>query len=520
DRQKMLDLAEYCAKRWPTEEETLDNWAILMAVAVGEKDMVEAAKFIARVPEDSPRRADSELKLGQAYWGEYLQATQKEDGEKPSQADLEKMLTDATSWLEKGMARMRKGVEGGGAPTLDLVAAGLSAAQIYVTSGQPEKGLAILQAEKIGPLTLSKANDPLTQQHDIQRETYKVALRAFVAISQIEKATEMMDLLGKTVSADDAQGAANLTQIYVSMGRALEEQINTLRSAGKTDELAATTKGFEAFLTKIGESDGGANFATLNWVAESYYSLGAGYDLPGAKLPPEALAYYQKCGVIDDKLLKATDSPSPDATIAVKLRKARCLRRMNKFKDSVDILELVLKEKGQLLDAQTEAALAFMDWGAAENPLYYNLAMFGARKSVNPQTRREENTIWGWVKMGNVLLANPQFEKPFHESRINVSRCMLAQANAANATNQLDRKKLLNDAFQNIRFTTRVKDFRKLQADLPEVFQQYDQLLITIQKAQGEKGVGLKALLDPVKAASPAGTVPATGAAPTTGAAS
>lgn len=520
DRQKMLDLAEYCAKRWPTEEETLDNWAILMAVAIGEHDMVEAAKFITRVPEDSPRRADSELKLGQAYWGEYLQATQKEDGEKPSQADLEKLLTDATGWLEKGMDRMRKGVEAGGPPTLELLAAGLSASQIYVTSGQPDKGLAILEAAKIGPLTLSKADDPLTKQHDIQRETYKVALRAYVATSQIEKATEMMDSLAKTV-ANDTEGAANLTKIYISMGRALEEQINTLRAAGKAEQLTATTKGFEAFLTKIGESDTGNTFASLNWVAESYYSLGAGFDVPGAKLPPEALDYYTKCISIDDKLLTRKDVPNPDALIAVKLRKARCLRRMNKYKDAVDLLELVLKEKGQLLDAQTEAALAFMDWGAGENPLYYNLAMYGGRKAVNPQTKREENTIWGWVKMGNVLMANPQFEKPFHESRIQVSRCMLAQAAAANAENKLDGKKLLNDAYQNIRFTTRVKDFRKLQTEQPEIYQQYDQIMVTIQKKQGDtKAPGMKALLDPAaKSAPAAGTAPAT-PAPTTGAAS
>lgn len=516
DRQQMLGIAEYCAKRWPTEEETLDNWAILMAVAVGEHDMKQAETFIARVPEDSPRRADSELKLGQAYWTEYLTATQKEDADRPQQAELEGLLTSATGWLEKGMSRMKAGIDAGGPPTLELLAAALSASQIYVTSGQSQKGLDLLNAAKYGPLTLCKANDNLVKQHDIEREVYKVALRAYVATSQIDQATEMMNALQKTVEGD-ADAAANLTKIYISMGRALEEQVKTLRDAKKTEELTATTKGFEAFLTKIGDSEGNT-FASLNWVAESYYSLGAGYDVPGAKLGPEAKTYYEKTLAIDDKLLARKDVPSPDALVAVKLRKARCLRRLSKFKDAVDLLELVLKEKSQLLDAQTEAAVAYMDWGAIDNPLYFNLAMYGARKAVNPMTKREENTIWGWVKMGNVLGANPQFEKQFHESRINVSRCMLAQANAANAENKFDKKKLLNDAYQNIRFTTRFKDFRKLQADHPEIYQQYDDVLKTIQKAQGQTvGIGLKPLIEPQKAAT--GTAPAT-TAPTTGAAS
>ena len=111
--------------------------------------------------------------------------------------------------------------------------------------------------------------------------------------------------------------------------------------------------------------------------------------------------------------------------------------------------------------------------------------------------------------MGNVIMANPQFEKPFHESRINVSRCMVAQALAATPENKLDRKKLLNDAYQNIRFTTRVKDFKALQTSQPEIYQQYDQLLITIQKAQGEvKPTGLKSLLDSPKASTTTAAAP------------
>jgi len=503
DRQKMVEVAEYCAKRWAEEEETIDNWSILMAVAVGDRDMKAATEFLNRIPEKSARRGSEELKLGQAYWSEYLRETQKEEGERMTQADLEKLLTEATSWLEKGMARLQAGTDASG-PTLELVAAALSASQIYVGSGAPDKALALLENKAYGPLTLVKKNDPVTQQHDIGRETYKVALRAYVAASKIDEAKAMMEGLKSTVAPERA---GDLTIIYISMGRALEEQVNTLRAAGKTDELKKTTEGFEVFLREIAKSADGNTFASLNWVAETFYSLGAGFDTPGVKLPKEAEDYYNETLASDKRLLDEINKPgffpeSPDKAVkvadaltAVKLRTARCLRRLNKFKESVDLLESILKEKGQLLDAQTEAAYAYMDWGAAENPLYYNLAMFGARKDA----ATKQNIIWGWVKMGSALSGNPQFEKVYHESRLNLARCHLAQAQLANAENKLDKKQLLDAAYQDIRFTTRIKDFRKLAADLPDIFAKYDDVYKTIQKARGDKATGLKELLETPK---------------------
>src|SRR4029079_13141426 len=107
----------------------------------------------------------------------------------------------------------------------------LSLAQIYVETGQPDKAIAWLENAKMGPLTLVKANNPAAAREAFANETYKIALRAYIAVQpqQIKKAEEVMDLLEKHVQkSGDAAAAENHIGIDITLGRELNQGLHAL----------------------------------------------------------------------------------------------------------------------------------------------------------------------------------------------------------------------------------------------------------------------------------------------------
>jgi hypothetical protein len=524
ERQRMTDIAEYMLKRWPGESETDDAWDTLMRVSVGENNLKAATDCLAKIPDASGKRGAAELRLGQSYWNAYLIAQAKEDADRLPQAELDKLSANAIDLLEKGMARMKANVEAGGAVTVDLVAAALSASQIYLASGKPDKAVALLEDTKIGPLVLSEKKDPIVLAHAvIPVESHKAALRGYVGVQQLDKAEKMMNALEELVKASSGDAAqADLTKIFISMGKALEEQMTSLRRDGKTEELGKVAKGFELFLEKISKREQGNNFQSLNWVSETFFSLGAGYDTQAKDVPAEALAYYTKTLETDKRILDAAKKdktflpqpvvppgtpasaapPANDAQLAVEVRTARCLRRMKKYSDALTMLEAILKAKPMLVDAQTEAAQTLMDRGS-DKPLFYNLAIAGALTQKDPKTGRESKLMWGWAKLAN-MLPGKDFQDASFNARYNMANCRVLQAEKATGE---EKTRFLKDAEGDIRLTYKLKP--DLAAGKTAWTEKFDSLLKTIQKLLGEKPVGLKAFETPAPTKTPAKTTTA-----------
>ncbi|HEX3656498.1 MAG TPA: hypothetical protein VHV55_11855 [Pirellulales bacterium] len=490
DRQKMTGLVEFMAKRWPNEPEVEEAFAIMMAVATFDRDLDDAARWLAKIPAKSPRRADSELKLGEAYRDAYVRAQDDDGPHKPSAAAIDALAKQAETLLGQGLARSRTKVNAGEPVTAEMVAAGLMLAEMQVNAGEPQKAIEVLDDAKIGPLALARAKSPLAASGNFPADTLKVALRAYVAVQNLDQAEAVMNQLDQLMAGKGGAGQGDLTKIYIQLGLSLESQVTNLRKTNKSAELERVTKAFEKFLERIGSRTSGNNFSSLNWVAETFASLAGGYDAGGPKLSTQAKSYYQRALSTDERILATAAKdpaflPSADALLVVKLREALCLRRLGEYKRAVDLLESVLLQRQQLLDAQVAAAQAYMDWGTM-NPLYYNLAILGARKSSRDANGRETNTIWGWTKLATMLGSNPTHRKVYHEARLNAARCRMLQAEAHTGE---DKRKLLKLAAYEIYLTQR------LVPDLggPEMREKYDQLLKTIQKLAGEQPVGLKA---------------------------
>lgn len=497
DRRRLRELAELITQRWPGEAEADEAWMVLVQIAVKERQLDQALQYLERIPASSSNRAEAELRTGNAMYEEYLIASRREGDDRPPQAELDALAARARQTLEQGVQRLRENVASSGEVSRVLAAATLSLAQLYVGTGDAAKALEMLQAPTIGPLQLVTSGHPIAKEGNYAVETYKVALRAYVGMQQLTEAEQAMQSLEALVtSGGDARAAESLTAIYVTLGRELEGQLERLRKANNTEGLAAVSQGFELFLERIATRPGNS-FNSLNWVAETFYRLGAGNDPGSLPVPSQARSYYEKAHTADQNLLaeagRQANFASPDALVAVRLRMARCLRRLGRFEEAINLLVELLKDKPNLLDAQREACLTYEDRGSTD-PRYYLVAIQGARKQKG-QDGRETNLIWGWNALSMRLRGDPKFASDYFDARYRVAWCRYQYAIKQQVPEQ--RAQALKRAEGELTAVFRLNP----NLSGPEMVRKYDDLLRSIQKARGAVPTGLPR-------AAPAGNAP------------
>ncbi len=485
-------IADTIFRRWPGEEEADEAALTLLNFAASQHQLDQALEYLGKISPNSPRRGQAELRAGQVLWSAYLRGSQAPAAERPPQAELDQLKKRAEDVLAGGIARLEK-LEQGQQVDPTLAAAVFTMAQIYVDTGQPDKAVQWLENPKIGPLALIKAGSPAAAREGFAAETYKVALRAYIAVNpqQLKKAEAIMDALDKLVRASgDAKAAENLTAIYISLGRELQAHLQELRKTGKRKEMESVSKAFEVFLDRVTQRDTGANYASLNWVGETYFSLGSGFDEGTAQLSPQAKTYFEKATAAYQRMLEiALKDPKykdqPDSLVAVRMRLADGYRRIGKFDEAIKTILAVLRERQEakkppLITAQVQAAEIYQSRGAADSRAYA-LAINGSDAGKDGA-----NIIWGWSKLSKITMNNPKFAETFHQSRL-----AMAEARRLFALTQKEgpqQTKILENAKQDLWFTY------KLHPDLggEETSARYDRLLKQIQKSLGNKETGLK----------------------------
>jgi hypothetical protein len=483
ERAHIERVAELIFKRWPDKEESDDAALTMLNFTVVEHQFDKALEYLGKISANSPRRGQAELRAGQAIWSAYLRALQEPADERPTAEQMDQLKKLAQDILAQGIARMEK------AEKVDatLAAAVLAIAQIWVETGQPAKAVEWLENPKIGPLGLLTAGSPAVAREGFDIETYKVALRAYIAVQpqQLKKAEDVMDQLEKLVQKDsNAAASANLTAIYVSLGRELQRQLEELRKTGKKEEMQAVSSAFEVFLDRIVKRESGGSYASLNWVGETYFGLGSGFDDGQGPPPAQAKAYFQKAAAAYESMLQiAAKDPKfkdqPESLIGIRLRLADCASRGGDFKAALESLVGILKEKPTRLNVQIQAAQLYQAHGVVD-PKGYAQAIVGGSPGSDGK-----NVVWGWAKISQMTLNRPEFQEAFHQARLN-----LAEARHAYALIEKDeakKKKILEAAKQDLWMTY------KLRPDLGgnETAARYDRLLKQIQKSLGNKETGL-----------------------------
>lgn len=486
EKRRMEGLADFITRRFAGEAEADEAWMTLMIVATNEHDADQILAYLAKIPEQSPRRAEAELKAGQGIWIASLAAARQPEESRPPQEMIDKMRTQAQETLARGVDRIVKSADGVGV-NFTMAAAALSLSQIYVETNHAAEAVKLLEDPKIGPLTLVEAKNPLTGEGTFAIETCKTALRAYAATKQLDKAEKVMNALESAVAkSGDDKGNQTLIAIYRSLGQELENHVAALRKEHRTDDLQAVSNGLDAFLTQVAEKKTGNNFNSLNWVAETYSRLGSAHEGDDDSVSQSAAKYFEKSAAADHKILDAIKADSefagPDAALAVEVRMAKSQRRGGHFKEAIDLLTDVLKKKPMLLDAQREAAYTYQDWGR-ENPATYALAIGGGRKEKDAKGQ-EYNVLWGWTRLAALTRRDKKFQDVFHEASYNQAKCYLLQAQQQNGSEKAASLKKAESAVLLI---------AQLHPDLGggDWPKKYDKLLRRIQKEAGQPETGI-----------------------------
>ena len=502
ETERMKRLAGYITTVWKGEPEAQEAWMMLIDTAVDNRDLELALEHLEQIAPDSPQRGKAELRTGQALWAAYLNASALPEDERPSQEELDQMIQKAQQTLKNGIQRMQKAAADGTPVSYTLVYSVLSLVQIYIGAGQSDEAAKWLDDPEVGPMTLVGAGAKVLDGHDqFTEDTYKAALQAYVGAEKLDKAEAAMNALEKmTTAGGDAEANRRLTQIYIRLGRELQEQLTRLRNENKTTELERVSQGFELFLKKISDREEGNNFSSLHWVAETFFGLGAGLNPGGTTLPAEAKQHYTNAALTYKKILnriKADPDFAPaGADISIVVRLAGCLRALGAYEDAMKLLVLVLRQREKRIDVQIEAAQTYQDWGKVREG-YYEKAIIGGQEVDG------SNLVWGWGGISaRVAAYYDKYTDVFHQARYNLAFCRRELALTKTGS---EKTEMLKQAELDI---TRV--FR-LYPDMggPEWFTKYDKLLITIQKLLAEKGDGLKG-----ESGYTGSNVPASGSSP------
>ncbi len=490
DAGRVLAIAELIAKRWAGQTEADEAYKMLVAFNLQEKRFPEAIAALQKMTPDYTGRAKAELRVGQSLWSEYLRKSRLPEEERPAQEKLDEMKQTALSTLNNGIDQMRAG----GQITSTVANASLSLAQIYTDLSQYDDTIAILEDQQIGPLTLVKNQHPATARAGYAESVYKTALRAYVTVNppRQEQAEQIMNALEAHVAKDGDAGAKDkLTKIFVSLGLQLQKQMKLYQEQKRFNEIAQVSKSFESFLDRINKRDN--DWATRNWIASTYYSLGTG-QRTGKKLNATGKGYFQKAQagfqkILDEVDAKKIEPPSSSSVLGVKLRLAECLQQLGEYRAALDMLSGVLKEKPMMLDAQIAAAECYRDRAQKNNqPKWYKYSIYGGRK--DKKTRK--NAIWGWGKLAKITSRHAQFRDLFYQARFNMTETRYLWALTKKGA---DRKEELQRALNDIRFM--LVSFKQLGDE--RLTAEYERLAKKLQKELNLQADGLKSLKEKAK---------------------
>ena len=495
ETRRMTQIAKFITTRWAGQPQANEAWMMLLDTAVDNRDLDTAQQCLANIDPESPRRAEAELRTGQALWASYVQESNKPEEERPEQAKLDELATKAQQTLEQGIARMRTSVDQGGAVEYTLAYSVLSLAQIYIGAGRSEEAVKWLDDPKIGPMTLVTAKHPATDKENFRIETYKAALRAYVGAqgadeaeeAMLDKAEKAMDALEAAVAeGGDAAAAGKLTEIYILLGRELQETLKRLRQENKNEEAERVARGFEVFLSRISKREKGNTFNSLNWVAETFYNLGASLDPDGDQTPEKAKNYYKSAAATYLSILTKikedeTGKFAPaGAETNIQVRLAVCLRALDEHAKAMKILVNILQQREKRVDVQIEAARTYQDWAKIKGKSgYYTMAIKGGNE------QKGRYLVWGWGGIAKRVAYVEKFRDTYCEARYNVALCRLKLAQRQQGS---EREKTLKMAELDIK-----RDY-SLDPTMggEEWYQKYDALLKAVQRLLGKPAQGLR----------------------------
>lgn len=279
-----------------------------------------------------------------------------------------------------------------------------------------------------------------------------------------------------------AGGSKQAVGTYYLMAQDLSKKMKTAAPAEKK----AMANGFKVILTQISQESG--DLPTLNWVAESFLSLGEELHQGSGKAGSDAKPYFEEASrslqVILDKDAKNSKFLSDDHEIGVQLKLGKVKQRLGDFEGAMKIYSAALRKKSSMLNVQVDAAQLYQDW-ADSDPAKHSKKYINAIGGGEFDRKANKFHVWGWAKLAQVTQRYPQYQSTFVLARYKTAEARVALADSGNG----DKKKHYQSAKDSIIRTM------SIQADFggAEMFKKFDSLFKKIQKGLGDKADGLAA---------------------------
>ena len=419
---RVRDYVAFANEKWGDDDSSPIAQESLLArieAAAAEGDVQGAVDALAKIPEDSPRRASAELKLGRALWTEWTRrgvsesASIDDDAETDaSSVDRDALLELARKSLYDGLERKISSNEGVSDDDATAIYSAYLLAQAYAQQGDAANAEKWLKHPRVGALAVVGRVDNPDESSSVPAfvdDNFRISVLALelrLVASDAERLDEARDLMTRldalvADSGDASDSAAKLTRVYLSLGKRFEERLDALKKqadagdASKRAELEAATKGFETFLNSVADRDEGNGYASLRWIAESYLTIGKGLLDKNGLPTAESAPYFAKARDLCRKLIENIKAnpdyaPSEDAATATLLKVCEILRYEGKYQTAYKNLVSILTKSPNNVDAQWEAATLLEAWGRVD-PLYYTKAIAG-----DAPTTPGKYLVWGW----------------------------------------------------------------------------------------------------------------------------
>jgi tetratricopeptide (TPR) repeat protein len=501
DIRLIVHAANLIAGRWPQSDRANDARMTLGRLYSQTKRPVEAAEWYGKVPATDPKYAEAQLASGQAYWTAYLSLSRAAEAERPTPQQLADWQKLAQEQLRGGITKMSATVPKEGAAPPELIAAKMSLAQIIISQGQDADAIKLLLDEPqsvIKAITVAdetKRPDKGVQGRAFATETYKLLLRAYIGGGKLNEARDTMKTLEAVVGAE---GGADVTELYVSLGKLLRDELDRFKATGETDRFNKLMGSFENFLNDLYQRKEGQTFGSLSWIGETYFALGEATADDAAR----ATGYYEKAGSAFQDIInragQAADFVRPEQLPAVRVRLVRCLRMKKDFTGAETLIGEVLKTAEKELRAQYEAALLYQDWGASGETKRLTEAINGNPKLL----------IWGWRGLSNRLQnsidrGNAEYLQMFVDSRVNgtATRRTFALAQTSQEKRKAELEKCEIELIATATVTKGLSD---------EQFGQFNQLYRQVLEDAGKPVADLKISQEVTETVATTGDEPST----------
>ena len=458
-------LGKYLTKTWPDNPDANAAQGVMIRLALSKDRFDEAAEMIDRMPAGSEQSKYRRL-LGQLLYN--ASVLTRRDGNEDA---ADRLLDQASRQLRQGLDSIEGNLAGG-----EVMQAALVMCKIYLKQDDARTALEVLDHPTYGPLKLLQTQGPPNDR--FEGDLYGTELQVLVQL-MIDPNQDPAQLLGRATttmgklrkSFGGADGQARLSSTYMRMAGSIRDQLDGSTPARREKLIGA----FRVFLSRIAETTKDRD--TLSWVGQTLMQMGESAMRPtDSKASGQAAVLIQSAADTFDELL----SDQKEKPLELQYQLARCHRLLGKYKDAIDGLAAILSAKPMMLDAQTEAALAYEKWAGEVAPKFaanaYKAALSGGRPGANGK-----NVIWGWGQISQLTSGKQQFRDRFFEARYHVASCRYLMGKAQGS----------NEVMQQA-----IADITKVAALYPgmggpELRGKFDSLMKEIQRALGQQATGL-----------------------------